>query len=165
MGYIPYRGRVRHDWSVLACTHRHKLQIQNYEIQGFWDPDCIFRKIKENKKSKLLWIWEKQRKDFIYLFMSVLGLNLCTGFPWLWGEGAIPHCGAQASHCTGFSCCTAWTPGRWASGVVAHGHSCPVTCGVFQDWGLNPCPLHWQADFLPILYHWTTMGAPQIILI
>ena len=34
-----------------------------------------------------------------------------------------------------------------ASGVVAHGFSCPVACGIFLDQGLNPFPLHWQADF------------------
>ena len=33
-----------------------------------------------------------------------------------------------------------------ASGVVAHGFSCPMACGIFLDQGLNPYPLHWQAD-------------------
>ena len=40
----------------------------------------------------------------------------------------------------------------WASVVVVHGLSCPVTCGIFLDQGLNPCPLPWQADS----QHWTT---------
>ena len=40
----------------------------------------------------------------------------------------------------------------WASVVVVHGLSCPVTCGIFLDQGLNPCPLHWQANS----QHWTT---------
>ena len=30
--------------------------------------------------------------------------------------------------------------------VVAHQLSCSVACGIFLDQGLNPCPLHWQAD-------------------
>ena len=30
--------------------------------------------------------------------------------------------------------------------VVAHGLSCSVACGIFLGQGLNPCPLHWQAD-------------------
>ena len=34
----------------------------------------------------------------------------------------------------------------WASVVAADGLSCPVTCGIFPDQGLNLCPLHWQAD-------------------
>ena len=33
-----------------------------------------------------------------------------------------------------------------ASGVVGHGLSCSSACGIFPDQGLNPCPLHWQAD-------------------
>ena len=30
--------------------------------------------------------------------------------------------------------------------VVAHELSCSAACGIFRDQGLNPCPLHWQAD-------------------
>ena len=33
-----------------------------------------------------------------------------------------------------------------SSVVVAHGLSCPVTCGVFVGQGLNPCPVHWQVE-------------------
>ena len=29
---------------------------------------------------------------------------------------------------------------------MAHGLSCSTACGIFPDQGLNPCPLHWQAD-------------------
>ena len=48
--------------------------------------------------------------------------------------------------------------GTWASVVAAHrlqspgslvvacGISCPATCGIFPDEGLNPCPLHCKAD-------------------
>ena len=37
-----------------------------------------------------------------------------------------------------------------ASFVAEHRLSCPVACGIFLDQGLNPCPLNWQADFLPL---------------
>ena len=30
--------------------------------------------------------------------------------------------------------------------IVAHGLSCCMSCGIFLDQGLNPCPLHWQVD-------------------
>ena len=30
--------------------------------------------------------------------------------------------------------------GAWASVAVVHGLSCPVACGIFPDWELNPCP-------------------------
>ena len=33
-----------------------------------------------------------------------------------------------------------------ASVVVARGLSCPETCGIFPDQGLNLCPWHWQVD-------------------
>ena len=38
----------------------------------------------------------------------------------------------------------------WASAVVAHRLSCPVTCRIFPDQGSNPCSLHWQVDLLPL---------------
>ena len=39
---------------------------------------------------------------------------------------------------------------RTGSVVVAHGPSCSAACGIFPDQGLNPCPLHWQADSQPL---------------
>ena len=34
---------------------------------------------------------------------------------------------------------------------MAHRLSCSLACGICLDQGLNPCPLHWQAD--PYLLH------------
>jgi len=45
----------------------------------------------------------------------------------------------------GFSCCSRDLV------VVVPGLSCFAACGIFPNQGLNPCPLHWQAD----LKHWT----------
>ena len=39
--------------------------------------------------------------------------------------------------------------GSRTSVAVVHGLSCPMTWGIFQDQGLNPCPLHWRADSYP----------------
>ena len=33
---------------------------------------------------------------------------------------------------------------------MAHGLSCSVEGGILLDQGSNPCPLHWQADSLPL---------------
>ena len=33
---------------------------------------------------------------------------------------------------------------------AAHGLSCPATYGIFPDWELNLCPLHWQEDSQPL---------------
>ena len=40
--------------------------------------------------------------------------------------------------------------GLWAAVVVAHRLSCSAACGIFLDQRLNSCPLHWQADSLPL---------------
>ena len=102
----------------------------------------------------------------IYLFicfLAVLGLRCCT---WAFSRaGATLPCGAQASHCCGFSCHGAQALGSQASVVVARGlsscgsralecrlSSCGArtqllrTCGIFLDQGSNPCPLNWQVD-------------------
>ena len=42
--------------------------------------------------------------------------------------------------------CGARAPGTWASVVVAHRLSGSSACEIFQDQGLNLCPLHWPAD-------------------
>ena len=102
-----------------------------------------------------------KNKLFIYLFIY---LCLCwvftaaRGLSLVAARGATLRCGAQASHCGGFSCCGAWALGaqasvvvahrlqRGGSVVVAHGLSCSVVCGTFPDQGSNPSPLHWQAD-------------------
>ena len=61
------------------------------------------------------------------------------------------------SHCGGF-CCGAWALGAQGSVVgacrlystgsvvVACGLSCSAAGGIFLEWELNLCPLHWQAD-------------------
>ena len=55
---------------------------------------------------------------FYFLFLSALGLRCCV-----W---AFSSCGAQASHCSAFSCWGAQALGAWASLVVARGLS---SCG------------------------------------
>ena len=46
---------------------------------------------------------------------------------------------------------------RAGSVVVAHGPSRSAACGIFPDQGLNPCPLHWQADSQPLCHQ----GSPR----
>ena len=59
---------------------------------------------------------------FIYLGCVGSSSLLCTGFPSSCGEwGATLRCGAQASHCGGFSRCRAWALGVRASVAVACG--------------------------------------------
>ena len=50
---------------------------------------------------------------FIYLFtFGCVGPSLLlAGFLWLRRAGATLHCGAQASHCGGYTCRGAWALG------------------------------------------------------
>ena len=63
---------------------------------------------------------------YFYFFGCVGSLLLRVGFLWLWQAGATLHCSTRASHCGGFSCCGARTPGARTSVVVARGLS---SCG------------------------------------
>ncbi|XP_066863030.1 LOW QUALITY PROTEIN: protein FAM228A [Kogia breviceps] len=47
--------------------------------------------------------------------------------------------------------------GRTGSVAMAHGPSCSAACGIFLDRGMNPCPLHQQADSQPLRHQ----GSPQ----
>ena len=69
---------------------------------------------------------------FFLIYFGCLGSSLlCVGFLQLRRVGATLHCGAQASHCGGFSYCRAQVLGTWASVVVVHGLS---SCG---SWALE----------------------------
>ena len=84
------------------------------------------------------------------IFFGCTGSSLLSAdFLWLWRARATLRYGAQASRWSGFSCCGAWAL-EWASVVVVHGFSCSTARGIFLDQGLNPCPLHWQADSYPL---------------
>ena len=73
----------------------------------------------------------------------------CVGFSLQW----LLLLWSTGSRCTGFSSC-----GTWASVVVARRPSCSAACGIFLDQGSNLCPLHWQADSLPLRHQ----GIPRI---
>ena len=71
--------------------------------------------------------------------------------------------GHSSSRCTGLSLSQPLllrSTGSRCTGsvVVAHGPSCSATCGIFPDQGLNPCPLHWQADSQPLRHQ----GSPKL---
>ena len=75
-----------------------------------------------------------------WVFVSVRGLSL-----------VVASGGHSSSRCTDLSLSRPLllrsTGSRHAGSVVmAHGPSCSAACGIFPDQGLNPCPLHWQAD-------------------
>ena len=84
----------------------------------------------------------------------------CAGFPLRW----LLLLQSTGSRRVGFSSCGSRSSvvvahGLWSAGsvLVAHGLSYSAACGIFPDQGLNPCPLHWQADSQP-LHH---QGSPM----
>ena len=120
-----------------------------------------------------LFIYLKICLFYLFIFGCIGSSLLRTGFLQLWRAGAPPRCGAQASHCSGLSCCGAWALGTRASVVVAgrllsagsvvvaHGLRCSAACGIFPDQGSNPCPLRWQADSQPLRHQ----GSPLVVFI
>ena len=97
---------------------------------------------------------------FIYLFIYFW---LCWVFVSVRGLSPVAASGGHSSsRCAGLSLSRPllWSTGsrRAGSVVVAHGPSCSAACGIFPDQGLNPCPLHWQADSQPLRHQ----GSPYV---
>ena len=105
---------------------------------------------------------------FIFLFIYVfIYFWSCWDVVALWAflqlrAGLLSGCSPWAFHCGGFSYCKARSLGHAGSvvlasrlqssgsGVVTHGLSCSVACGIFPGQGSNTHLLHWQADSLPL---------------
>ena len=110
---------------------------------------------------------------YLFIFGCVGSPLLHMGFFYLQRAGATLCCGAQASHCGGFSCCGAWALGVRASVVAARGLSsfgsraleprlsCSAACGIFLDQGSKPCSLHWQVDSQPLRHQ----GGPVLVIL
>ena len=105
---------------------------------------------------------------FIYLWLHwvfVAAQGLFSGC----GKRVTFPCGAQASNCGRFSYLGAQALGAQVSVIVVHGlqsvgsvvtvqwPSYFAACEIFPDQGSNPCPLHWQADSLPLSHQ----GSPR----
>ena len=88
----------------------------------------------------------------------MLGRGCCSGFALVVDSG-----GSSLVACMAFS--LGWSllfqsralehtgfhgGGMWAQELVAHGLGYSRACGIFQNQELNPGPLHWQADSLPL---------------
>ena len=68
-----------------------------------------------------------------WVFIAAPGLSLVA-------LGGGVRCGAQASHCSGFSCCRARALGTQASVVVERGlSSCGIQASVVVARGLSSC--------------------------
>ena len=93
---------------------------------------------------------------FIYVFVAAWAFSSCGK------RELLTSCGAQAAHCSGFSCSGARAQGLadcssrglWAqvcgSQTSEHGRSHSATCRIFLARGSNLCLLHWQAGSSPL---------------
>ena len=99
----------------------------------------------------------------IYLFIYLIYLWLCWVFVSVRGLSLVVASGDHSSsRCAGLSLSQplllrSTGSRRAGSVIVAHRHSCSAACGIFPDQGLNPCPLHWQADSQPLRHQ----GSPE----
>ena len=92
--------------------------------------------------------------------MAVLGLRFRAR--------ALSSCGKRghsSSRCVGLSLSRplllrSTGSRRAGSAIVAHGPSRSTARGILPDQGLNPCPLHWQADYQPLCHQ----GSPYIAI-
>ena len=88
---------------------------------------------------------------FLFLFLFIY-LWLCRVFVSVRGISLVAASGGHSSsRCAGLSLSQplllrSTGSRRAGSVVVANGPSCSAACGILPDQGLNPCPLHWQAD-------------------
>ena len=78
-------------------------------------------------------------------FLAALDLCRCMLLFLVVASRGYSSWGAQASHCSGFSC-GAQALGHVAFSICGTGVSCPTASGLFPDQESNPCPVHWQED-------------------
>ena len=102
----------------------------------------------------------KKNYLFIYLCLAVLGLHWYVNFSvvavsrgyslvavlelLLAVESLVMELGLQGAQASVVA-----APGLYSTGsvVVIHRLNCSTACGIFPGQGLNPCLLHWQANY------------------
>ena len=77
---------------------------------------------------------------------------------WASQRSAFPGCRAWALGCLGSVVAAPWLQST-ASGVVAHGLSSSIACGVFPDHASNPSLLHGQVGSLPLSHQGSPLSA------
>ena len=101
---------------------------------------------------------------FVFLINLFIYFWLCWVFVSVRGLSLVAASGGHSSlRCVGLSLLRplllrSTGSRRAGSAVVAHGPICSAACGIFPDQGLNPCPLHWQADSQPL----HNQGSPSL---
>ena len=111
------------------------------------------------------WRHDRSRADFVYCFLymyNFIYLFIFGSTGSLLLHSLFSSCGAQALGHMGFSSCGSRVLElRLEPGLVVHGLSCSMACGIFPNQGSNPCLLNWQADSLPLSHK----GGPPFFLV
>ena len=98
----------------------------------------------------------------VYLFIfGCAGSLLVWAFSSCSEWGQLSSCGAQSSHCGGFSCYRAQALGHTGFSSCDVWVWLPHACEIFLDSGSNLCSLHWQVDFSPL----DPQGSPDCIFL
>ena len=84
-----------------------------------------------------------------WVFIAGRGLSLVpvSGGSSGWGDGLLVVASLGAEQRSRHAGSRAQAQQLWRNGL-----SCPEACGIHPDQGLNPCPLHWQMDSLPLIH-------------
>ena len=107
------------------------------------------------------------KNNFLDLFLAVLGLCRCVGFPQVGAiRGYSFTCGAQASCCCGFSCCRAQALGHGAfsscsSWTLEHRLSSCGACTWFLHGIRNPPGSVFEPMSLALAGGFFTTGPPR----
>ena len=170
---FPLRSGTRHGYSfspllfnivleVLARTIRQEKEIKEIKELERKKQNCLYLQMTGFFKKFIYFIFGCVGSLLLHagfsLVMASRGYSLlqCMGFSLRW----FLLLWSMGSRHVGFSSCSTWARqlrrvgsvvvacGLYSAGsvVVAHGLSCSAACGIFLDYGWNPCPLHWQVD-------------------
>ena len=133
LSYLPF---------ILLRAHSSLLEIIYSPLRSLHSPPPF--------STQMLLIF----KNLFILFLAALGVRCCTQTFSSCGEWGLLFVAvhglliAVASLAAEHRLQACGLQQLWHVGsvVVARGLSCFAACGVFPSQGLNPCPLHWQAD-------------------
>ena len=109
--------------------------------------------LRQEDRFDLVNLFKKIVVNVIYLFLAALGLHSCMPAFSSFVEKGLLILVAVHRLLIAVVFLVALSKGfreLAGSAVVTRRLSCPKACGIFTDQGLNPCPLHWQADSYPL---------------
>ena len=161
-----YLGESRLDTPYVLSTfllllYYNGLVIWNkgtFSVSSVKPVHCLWEEVKKIPLKGIQWALSLGINSFFFflycwlcwVFISVRGLSLVAASnSSLWCAG-LSLSQPLLLRSTGSR--------RAGSVVVAHGPSCSAACGIFPDQGVNPCPLHWQADSQPLRHQ----GSPRL---